>query len=216
MRKLFYIFAIVAMTLTSCNNNNQEFTIEGEVSDTSCDGAQIFLVPLTEAATHETVDSVVVKDRHFTFKGNKTRICALRMQMPQRANFQELLVYTEPGNIKAFVAQRGSVTGTKNNDLLQAWKTKQETCMQKRMEAFVACGKNMEDPVFKQTLDSLKTVMADATYQLLKTSGLNPLTRFLYKGNKRNLNDEQMKDLQFMEDDYQHQLDSIRKAYQAK
>lgn len=215
MRKIFYIFAVVAMALTSCNNN-QEFTIEGEISDTSCDGAQIFLVPLTEPATHETVDSVVIKDRHFTFKGNKTRICVLRLQMPQRMNFQELLVYTEPGNIKAFVAQIGSVTGTKNNDLLQVWKTQQESCVQKRKDAYEACGGNMALPAYQHTLDSLNTVMADATYHLIKTSGLNPLTRFLYSGNKRNLTDEQKKDLQYMEDDLQHQLDSIRKARQAK
>lgn len=215
MRKIFFFLSIAILALASCSDD-KEFVIKGEIADNSCDGAQIFLVPLTEPATHETVDSVVIRDRKFEFHGNKTRIASLRLQMPQRMNFQELLVYTEPGVITAHVAQRGSVTGTKNNDLLQQWKGIQESCVEARTEALEAVGNNYNDPEYRTVLDSLQTVMSDATFNLIKASGLNPLTRFLYAGNKTNLNARHQKELEFMEVDLQHQLDSIRKSKEVK
>ena len=198
--------------LCSCSNSDTKFVIEGTVADTSCDGAQIFLVPLTEAATHETVDSVVIKDRHFRFEGNEAKIRSLRLQMPQRMQYQELLVYTEPGTIKAHIAQRGSVTGTKNNELLQMWKTTQEDCVAARAQLIDKYGTNAHDAQYIHAMDSLRNAMATATFNFLKQAGMNPLTRFFYMGNKGNLTPEQRQQLGDFEADYQHMIDSIRKA----
>lgn len=216
MKKLFFVFVSLLTILSSCKEESKHFVIEGTIADTSCDGAQIFLVPLTEPATHETVDSVVIVDRKFRFEGEKTRICALRLQMPQRMNFQELLVYTEPGNIEAFVSQHGSVTGTKNNDLIQEWKTTQERCIDTRTHALDVVNNDYNSLEYHMVIDSLNTVMANATYKLISESGLNDFTRFFYSFNKSHLTAEQLSKLQYMEDDYQHRLDSMRKARAAE
>lgn len=215
MKKILLVL-VSLLALVSCKDESKHFVIEGTIADTSCDGAQIFLVPLTEPATHETVDSVVIKDRKFRFEGDEARICALRLQMPQRMNFQELLVYTEPGNIEAFVSQHGSVTGTKNNDLLQEWKTIQERCFDIRNRTLDEVKYDYNSLRYHNVLDSLNRVMGDATYDLLKKAGINPITRFFYAGNKTNLSPEQRADLQNFEDDYIHQQDSIRKARAAE
>ena len=203
--------------LCSCSNGTTggKFTITGTVADNSCDGAQIFLVPLTEPATHETVDSVVIKDGKFTFEGTKTRVASLRLQMPQRMKFQELLVYTEPGSIKAFVAPVGSVSGTRNNDLLQQWKTVMEGCVSAR-RAILDGTRTIDSPGVRPKIDSLTHIIGDATYKLVKESGVNPFSRFFYMSNRHTLSDQQKKDLQVMEDDYQHYMDSIRTAAAAR
>lgn len=215
MRKILFVLSILAFALAGCTDKDNEFVIVGEIADNSCDGAQIFLVPLTEPATHETVDSVVIRDRKFEFRGTKARVASLRLQMPQRLKFQELLVYTEPGTIKAHVAEFGSVTGTKNNDLLQQWKGIQESCVQARSEALESCNNDTRSLEYAKTLDSLKVVMGNATFNFVKASGLNPLSRFFYSGNRSNLTDAQKKELEYMEIDLQHQLDSIRQARSA-
>lgn len=212
MRKIFFIFCAIAFALTSCQNASEKYIIKGEVSDHSCDGAKIFLVPLTEEATHETVDSVVIKDGKFTFEGTKVQIAALRLQMPQRTKFQELLVYTEPGTIIAKIAPIGSVTGTKCNDQLQSWKETQEACFAAKQRVLEETHHDINSLAYHHAMDSLKTVMSDATYNLIKECGVSPFTRFFYMGNRSNLSDKQRADLKDMEADYQHQLDSIRKA----
>lgn len=211
-RKTAYFIISSIVALASCTSQSEKYIIKGDISDNSCDGAKIFLVPLTEPATHETVDSVVIKDGKFTFEGTKTRIAALRLQMPHRLSFQELLVYTEPGEIVAHVAPVGSVTGTKNNDLLQEWKTSQENCIKIR-SAVIKKYDTIENPEAKRVIDSLSTVMGNATYKLVKESGLNSFSRFFYRNNRYTLSEQQRSDLMIMEDDYQHQLDSIRKVH---
>lgn len=220
MNKFLISCLSVLCVLCSCKNatatkTDGDFVINGTVSDNSCDGAQIFLVPLTEEATHETVDSVVIKDGKFSFKGNKARICALRLQMPQRMKFQELLVYTEPGTISAYVAADGSVTGTHNNDLLQEWKTVMQRCASARRS--ILDGKHtIDSPGVRPKIDSLTQIIGDATFKLVKESGVNPFSRFFYMNNRGTMNDAQIKQLDYMEKDYQHYLDSIRQVAAAR
>lgn len=216
MNKFLLSFLAVVCMLCSCKSSTGEtvdgdFVINGTVSDHSCDGAQIFLVPLTEAATHETVDSVVIKDCKFTFKGNKARVCALRLQMPQRMKFQELLVYTEAGTITASVAAVGAVTGTRNNDLLQEWKNTMDRCNVERHKILDG-HTTIDSPGVRPKIDSLTQVIGDATFKLVKESGMNDFSRFFYMSNRRTMNDEQIKQLSEFEVDYHHHMDSINAA----
>lgn len=219
MRKFLFLLSALCL-LASCNQKSDDLTgkfiIEGEVCDNSCDSAQIFLVPLTEPATHETVDSVYIIDGKFRFEGTKTRIAALRLQMPQRLKFQELLVYTEPGTIKAKLAEIGSVTGTKHNDLIQEWKTTQEECLKIRAEVLEQCNGNYQAPAYVAVYDSLNKVMGEATYKFLKSTDVNPLSNFFYLNNKGHMTQEQIDDLKPHQEYYEHVLDSIRKVRAAE
>lgn len=219
MHKILLILSVFCL-LASCNNKEADqpakFIIEGTVCDNSCDSAQIFLVPLTEPATHETVDSVYIIDGKFRFEGTKTRIACLRLQMPQRVKFQELLVYTEPGTIYAYLAKSGSVTGTKHNDLIQEWKTVNESCIAARNAALESYNGNYQAPGYKAAYDSLQSMLGDATYKFLKSTDVNELSNFFYRNNKTKMSAEQLSDLKSHEDYYQHMLDSIRKVRAAE
>ena len=120
MRKLMIAAAASMMILLpSCNKT---YTIHGTVTDPKLEGAQIFLVPVEGPATHETVDSVYIKDFQFTFKGTKEQMADLRIEMSKRIGTQNLLVVTEPGDIYVSVGAISSGFGTPQNDSLQVWK----------------------------------------------------------------------------------------------
>lgn len=218
MRKIFFILTTVVIALASCvgNDKNEGYVIYGEVENDSCNGAKIYLVPMTEPATHETVDSVVIVDRKFSFHGTVKRVAVLRLQMPQRFNYQELLLLTEPGIIQAKIARKGSVTGTRSNDLLQEWKSTMESCAEIRNTELTINNRDYNSPAYRRVADSLGLIVKDANLKIIKSMGFNPLSRYLYQCNRGNFPEGSKSELQSYEEDFQHYVDSIRKARAAE
>lgn len=130
MNKIIGLLVFTIFLLVSCTGSRQDnggrCRIYGQVVNDMCDGATIFLVPISEPATNETVDSAVIKNKQFYFESHHEKLAVLRLQMPHRIKFQELLVVTEPGDIKVHLDSIGSVTGTPQNDSLQQWKEHME------------------------------------------------------------------------------------------
>lgn len=118
--KRLTIIALAALALCSCAPRNQ-FTIKGTVEKPELEGAQIFLVPM-EGASKETIDSTIIKDGRFQFKGNVERMSEIRIERMKRYGTENLLVVTEPGKIEVHMAAFSSAKGTPQNDSLQAWK----------------------------------------------------------------------------------------------
>ena len=218
MRKIIFILTILIIALASCvdNDKNEGFVIYGEVENDSCNGAKIYLVPMTEPATHETVDSVVIVDRKFTFHGTTKRVAVLRLQMPQRFSYQELLLLTEPGIIQAKIARKGSVTGTRSNDLLQEWKETMESCAEIRNTKFVVNNRDYNSPAYRRVADSLGLIVKDANLKIIRSMGFNPLSCYLYRCKRGNFPEGCESELQNYEDDFQLYVDSIRKVRAAE
>lgn len=120
MRKAFVLSALVGILLFSCNNPDR-YRIHGRVTSNDLEGIQVFLVPLGHEEP-ENVDSVVIRNHEFFFKGNKHWMCDIRLDRYHRDKGQNLLVVTEPGDIYVTIGPESTGGGTPQNDSLQVWK----------------------------------------------------------------------------------------------
>lgn len=126
MKKLF-IFCLLALGLvsyTGCSKTggNGECHISGVVPDQTKAGKKIFLVPVDGIQDAAHVDSVVIKDGKFAFDKDSTGMYVIRLDYHYRDNVQELLVVTEPGEVKVTIGPNSTTAGTPQNDSLQVWK----------------------------------------------------------------------------------------------
>ena len=117
---LFFLFALSALFLSSCNRDDQ-YRIHGRVTSNELEGKQIFLVPLGHE-TAEFVDSVHIHNHEFSFKGKEHWMCEIRLGKYHRDKGQNLLVVTEPGDIYVTIGPDSTGGGTPQNDSLQVWK----------------------------------------------------------------------------------------------
>lgn len=126
MRNLFIIsiFVLTLLTLTGCNNtaSTTESHISGVVTDPGKEGKKIFLVPVDGLQDAAHVDSTVIKNGKFEFTKDSTAMEVIRLDYHFRENVQELLVVTEPGEVKVTIGPNGTTAGTPQNDSLQVWK----------------------------------------------------------------------------------------------
>lgn len=178
MKLIIGLLSVIILLLESCGGSkqgygNNTYRIYGEVANTLCDGATIFLVPVDGPATAETVDSAVIENRKFYFEGTIEKLAVLRLQMPQRVKFQELLLITEPGDINVWLDGIGSVTGTKQNDSLQVWKNLTETYIRQMRTA--------PDSIRADILNTYKQRTIDLGHNIGENTTLGKFLLELYK-----------------------------------
>ena len=126
MKKLFYLLlAFVCIGIVCCTDTKDEYIIKGSTSQSRLNGERVFLVPYGTKAYEDSigVDSVVIKNGKFEFRGHKGEFLA-RVTMDKRVRYgtQDLLIVTEPGEITVVIDSISNGKGTPQNDLLQAWK----------------------------------------------------------------------------------------------
>jgi len=127
MKKLLVIlFSLV--TFVGCNKN--QCLISGKVNDENLNGKWIFLVPVFNSDSLG-VDSVVIKNNKFQFECNKEYLADIRIDYHYRFNKENLLVITEPGEVKVVIDSVSCGNGTPQNDSLQFWK---ELIMKKNID----------------------------------------------------------------------------------
>lgn len=126
MRKLFYsLLGILSLSVIGCTNENKEYVFKGTTSQTRLEGQKVYLVPYGSPQLEDSlgVDSVVIRDGKFEFRGNKGVFLArITIDIKHRYGTQDLLVVTEPGEISVVIDSISSSGGTPQNDLLQSWK----------------------------------------------------------------------------------------------
>ena len=159
------------LLIVSCSNPQVgEYRIHGTITDPALNGAKIFLVPLVND-NDETVDSVVIADGRFEFRGQGTEMRDIRIEAYRRYGMQNLLVVTEPGDISVTIGPVSFGGGTPQNDSLQMWKewltTDGMQCNRLRSEGRV------------QQADSLHRLFRIRTADLTDHLGEGPLHDFL-------------------------------------
>ena len=100
MKKIFntlLLASMVAICLTGCKDPSS-YTISGELSDPSFEGCMVRLYGMEN---RQLLDSAVISDGHFTFKGNvaKCDIAFLRVNDEAGMNGFEQYLILEPGDI---------------------------------------------------------------------------------------------------------------------
>lgn len=127
MKKLFYLLLAFLCTGVVCctGSHKDEYVIKGSTSQSRLDGERVFLVPYGTKAYEDSigVDSVVIKNGKFEFRGHKGEFLA-RVTMDKRVRYgtQDLLIITEPGEITVVIDSVSSGHGTPQNEALQSWK----------------------------------------------------------------------------------------------
>ena len=116
---LFLTVAAAAFLLCACGRD--EYRIHGRVTSNELEGVKIFLVPYGHEE-RENVDSVLIHNHEFEFRGREHWMCTLRLISHERHKGQNLLVATEPGDIYVTIGPDSSGGGTPQNDSLQVWK----------------------------------------------------------------------------------------------
>lgn len=157
---LLFIAVLAAFLLSSCGRD--QYRIHGRVASNDLEGVQVFLVPLGHEEP-ENVDSVVIRNHEFFFKGKEHWMCEIRLDRYNRDKGQNLLVVTEPGDIYVTIGPNSSGGGTPQNDSIQVWKDlTMET--NKMYSSMVNAG-------MKEQADSLRAVYKERTRQMALSLG---------------------------------------------
>lgn len=129
MKKIIAIVVFGLMTVTSmvvmagCKSANKETCrIHGTMESSRWDGKKIFLVPMFGLQDAAHVDSVVIKDGKFEFTADTVEMKVIRVDYHYRDGVQDLLVVSEPGDVKVTIGANSVSSGTPQNDSLQVWK----------------------------------------------------------------------------------------------
>ncbi len=170
MRVLSIIAISLASIAVSCSTSHEGFVIHGYVEDPALDGAQVFLVPLKDAV-RENIDSVVINNQRFVFKGTVERMSDIRIEKLRRIGTQNLLVVTEPGDIYVSIGKQSSGYGTPQNDSLQVWKQLTEN----RNQAV----RILYEGGMKEQSDSVNRAYRERTRQMVSNLGEGTLHDFL-------------------------------------
>lgn len=109
--KLSGILALSAL-LCACTpaRHSGEYTVEGEVSDSSANGKTIYILRYDD---NRRVDSTVVKDNKFTFTGTADTASFCRIDVT-RSEFADFIL--EGGNIRVNLKEYNRPSGTAQND----------------------------------------------------------------------------------------------------
>lgn len=120
MKKILSL-TVAAAAFLLCACGRDEYRIHGRVTSNELEGVKIFLVPYGHEE-RENVDSVLIHNHEFEFKGREHWMCTLRLISHERHKGQNLLVATEPGDIYVTIGPDSRGGGTPQNDSLQVWK----------------------------------------------------------------------------------------------
>lgn len=114
MKKFTYLLAVAAV-FTACNSGNNGYTVTGTVEG-AADGDTVYLETV-EGRQFVKLDSAVIKDGTFTFKG--TQDTAVNRYISYKAEGKDgaaIDFFLENGKIKINLSQENnSATGTANN-----------------------------------------------------------------------------------------------------
>lgn len=113
MRKLLFLSAI-AVIFAACQSKSG-YTISGEVTDPNYEGQQVVLAAVTDVSM-VTVDSTLITNGKFEFKGETDTPVLRFITLGEDANKPRSIVVVEPGKIKIVYDSLFHVSGSPIND----------------------------------------------------------------------------------------------------
>ncbi len=165
MKKISLILFFAATMFASCSNNS--YTLQGTVANADFDGTTVYVAERI-ARVWQNLDSAVVENGKFRFTGenDSTRIVFLKFNYAGSNSTQPFVL--EPGTINLAIDASGkiSISGTKENDILNEF-NQAEADLYKRAdearEAFEARGASQEEmeAESQKYLDEYKTLIVD-------------------------------------------------------
>lgn len=183
MKKFAYLLATGAL-IAACSENG--YTINGSIEG-SQDGETVYLNRI-ENRKSIAIDSTTIQNGTFTFKGTQPQVeeCIISYQSTEMARPMGVNIFLENGDINVQVtADKVSVTGSENNDLMQAYRdVENEIDMQMRAvrEALTSAELSEEEQAKKVAeYEALDEKSTRALVDAVKQNGMNPVGISLFK-----------------------------------
>jgi len=187
MNKFLLLFVFALFGFVSCHkNSHHKFVITGTLPSPNYDGEWLYLVP-AEGPHPRKVDSVQIMNSQFKFEGDKEQMSIVRTRLLLRFKVQELLVITEPGNIKIVLDSVSSAKGTPQNEVLQHWKENFEQYrhtgynLNRELQKSSKAGSIQDSIRYASMLDSLNLQNQHFNYECLVEQGNNTFGDFIYR-----------------------------------
>lgn len=151
------IFAVALMAVVASCGNKNEFTINGTVDNPELEGQTVYMLNMS-GENEGPVDSTVIADGKFTFKGTVDEPWMAMMGCPEAQYIVSAVV--EPGTI---VINNDSIGGTVLNDRLQAFNTNFsiddiESQMNELIPLYYSAPNAKERAEIEHVIDSLEAI----------------------------------------------------------
>lgn len=191
MRKiLFGLIAMAAvMMFYSCGQNGSKgfgaCRIAGTVDGKQFEGKYVYIMPMSDAATSEKMDSVKIVNGQFEYTPDSMQLYKIMFNDDLRKEAQALLVVAEPGNVWVKMGPTSHAGGTPQNDTLEVWKGLTEDNhwmmghMRQELNRLKALDDTMIANAYKDRADSIHLIYKKATWRMAKNLKEGPLHDFL-------------------------------------
>ena len=197
MKKL--LFLIFFVSLAACTQHQQGSVIEGMLPNDDYDNEAVYWVPM-DGDHPKPVDSTRIKKNTFRIvisdhNLNKTGIVRLRPLL--RLAIQEIIVYTEPGNVCLKLDSISSASGTPLNDVLQKWKDRKHEYNRERYPLIKKLNaKDAQDQdEIKEELEKLLDGYLNDIYLMIYENKDNEAGKFIFSMHKSSFTPEQINEL---------------------
>lgn len=162
-KKFLLGLATAILTTTACQSNS--YKISG-VAEGFTDGDTLVLY---EATTYTALDTIIVKDGKFSYKGDadSVQVCTLA-SLDQTAG---VFFFAEPGTISMTLSRTdmSKVSGTKANDAWQAMNDQQAKIQEKVQEMYYDVDKEQDESKQNEIMEQYNKLQEEMTNYLLQS-----------------------------------------------
>lgn len=148
MKQIILALSICAFAIVGCSAPS--FTVNGSVSDTTLNGQMVYL---TDIAADSVIDSCVVADAKFTFKGDVEGRTLLSVNLGRN----RATVLAEQGTITVELGRPSKVSGAPLNDIFAAYVQETDSVNNIAQTEFAALQETLKG---KTGADSIKAAQA--------------------------------------------------------
>lgn len=201
MKKITLLLTVLTIIFASCQDK-QAYTIEGSFTENTFDGKTVYLqkIDSMQAESSTLIDSAVVKDRKFIFKGiaevrpTMGFVSVGRLEAPAPDSPIGTLIL-EPGTIKVSLSKNTvSTTGTPINDQFNKVQLVMNDLANLYQEVNDAGG-IQGVPNANERMQTLQTNMQKAVFEFTKANMSNKAGEFLFYSSASSLTMDQLREL---------------------
>jgi len=204
MRKLLFLFFIIAGFLLSCQNG-KNYSVSGTVADASYEGTNVYVQQMTDDAM-VVLDTMIVKKGSFSLKGVADSTVLRFISLDETVNPQlesRVPVLIEPGRIEVLFDTVVTVRGTKVNDAYTDFRVKQRD-LTKTIRGVMEQYNNanaegtMNDSLeteINRAYDNISNQLTDLNFNFIKENIGNELGQYVFLTSSSMFTPEQQKEI---------------------
>lgn len=199
MKKILYLFSILAVLLTSCSQKNE---LTGTLSSPDCDGKQVYLLTMENFdSPFLPTDSTVIKNGRFEFqlKDNQPEgVGYILIKDAPRSIPNGIPFVYEKGHITVKIDSVAQVTGTPLNDKSQAFFDKLNVVAKKAEAIGDKIGQSQNEEERSQLFQDLMVVNKEASgiiFDFVKDNITNKVGEFYFIHFSQAFDEAQVKEL---------------------